>query len=181
MIVPVERKFKSIEEQRKNLLNEIAKLSHVQQNFKPAPDAWSILQVVNHLVHAETGIIKYMLKKIQGISTVEKAGIQAKLRLILLKIFLKSPLKFKAPKFLNVVHEEVYIYDNLNKQWGDVRAEFGKILDQLNPADAEKLLFKHPISGRFNIYQTMSFMREHIDHHIKQIGRIKANPNFPSK
>lgn len=181
MIVPVEKQFKSIEEQRRNLLDEIAKLSHTQQNFKPAPDSWSVLQVVNHLIHAETGIVKYMLKKMQGINTVEKAGIQAKLRLILLQGFLKSPLKFKAPKVLNIPQEDVYIYDNVSKQWSEVRSEFGKILDQLNPADAEKMLFKHPISGRFNIYQTMSFMREHIDHHIKQIGRIKAHPNFPAK
>lgn len=181
MIVPVEKKFKSIEDQRKNLLDEIAKLSHTQQNFKPAPDSWSILQVVNHVIHAETGVVKYMLKKMQGISTVEKSGMQAKLRWVVLKSFLKSPLKFKAPKVLNIPQEDVYIFDNVSKQWSGVRAEFAKILDQLNPADAEKLLFKHPISGRFNIYQTMSFMREHIGHHVKQIERIKSNPNFPAK
>lgn len=181
MIVPVEKQFKSIEEQRKNLLNEIAKLSHAQQNFKPAPEAWSILQVVNHLLYSETNIVKYMLKKIQGIATVEKAGVQAKLRSVMLNTFLKSPLKFKAPKAAMPVQEEVYIFENLRKQWNETRAGFAKILDQLNPADAEKLLFKHPISGKFNIYQTMSFMQEHIAHHIRQVQRIKASPNFPAE
>lgn len=179
MIVPVEKQFKSIEEQRKNLLDEIAKLSHTQQNFKPAPEAWSILQVVNHLLYAETNVVKYMLKKIQGIATVEKAGVQAKVRSAVLNTFLKSPLKFKAPKAAMPAQEEVYIFENLRRQWNEVRAEFGKILDQLNPADAEKLLFKHPISGKFNIYQTMSFLQEHIAHHIRQIGRIKSDPGFP--
>ncbi len=164
MIVPVEKQFKGIEEQRKNLLDEIAKLNHTQQNFKPAPESWSILQVVNHLLYAETNVVKYMLKKIQGIATVEKAGVQAKFRSLLLNTFLKSPLKFKAPKAAMPVQGEVYIFENLRKQWNETRAEFAKILDQLNPADAEKLLFKHPISGKFNIYQTMSFMQEHIAH-----------------
>lgn len=178
MIVPVEKQFKSIEEQRKILLDEISKLSHTQQNFKPSPESWSILQVVNHLLYAETNIVKYMLKKMQGIATVEKAGVQAKVRSIVLNTFLKSPLKFKAPKAAMPKQDEVYIFENLSKQWSEVRAEFGKILDQLNPADAEKLLFKHPISGKFNIYQTMSFMREHIEHHKKQIQRIKVSKSF---
>ena len=181
MIVPVEKQFKRIEEHRKSLLDEISKLSHTQQNFKPAPESWSILQVVNHLLYAETNVVKYMLKKIQGISTVEKAGVQAKFRSLLLNTFLKSPLKFKAPKAAMPAQEEVHIFENLLKQWNETRAEFGKILDQLNPADAEKLLFKHPISGKFNIYQTMSFMQEHIAHHIKQISRIKAHGSFPQK
>ncbi len=181
MIVPVEKQFKSIEEQRKNLLDEIAKLSHTQQNFKPSSESWSILQVVNHLLYAETNVVKYMLKKMQGIATVEKAGVQAKLRSVMLNTFLKSPLKFKAPKAAMPVQEEVYIYENLRKQWNETRAEFAKILDQLNPADAKKLLFKHPLSGKFNIYQTMSFMQEHIAHHIRQIERIKSDARFPAK
>ncbi|MDZ4844143.1 MAG: DinB family protein [Chitinophagales bacterium] len=181
MIVPVEKQFKSIEEQRKNLLDEIAKLSHAQQNFKPSPDAWSILQVVNHLLFSETNVVKYMLKKMQGIATVEKAGFQAKVRSVVLNSFLKSPFKFKAPKAAMPTQEEVYIFENLRKQWNETRSGFAKILDQLNPADAEKLIFKHPLSGKFNIYQTMSFMQEHVAHHIRQVARIKAHPNFPQK
>lgn len=180
MIVPVEKKFKEIEAQRKSLLDEIAKLSHAQQNFKPSPEAWSILQVLNHLVYAETNTVKYMHKKMQGIATVEKAGVSAKVRLFALNTFLRSPLKFKAPKAALPVQEDVYIFDNLRKQWDEVRSEFGEILDLLNPADADKLIFKHPISGKFNIYQTMSFIHEHIGHHIKQIERIKSSPLFPS-
>lgn len=179
MIVPVEKQFKSIEEQRKNMLNEIARLSHAQQNFKPSPEAWSILQVVNHLLFSETNVVKYMQKKMQGIATVEKAGVRAKARSIMLNTFLKSPLKFKAPKAAMPVQEEVYVFENLRRQWDETRSGFAKVLDQLNPADAEKLIFKHPISGKFNIYQTMSFLQEHIAHHIRQIQRIRNAPGFP--
>lgn len=179
MIVPVEKQFNKIEEQRKKLLDEVAKLSHDQQNFKPAPGAWSILQVINHLVYAETNTVKYMQKKLQGISSVEKAGVKARVRSLILSVALQMPVKYKAPKAALPVQEEVYIFDNLKMQWNDVRAEIAKILDQLNPADAEKLIFKHPVSGKFNIYQTISFLREHVDHHKKQVERIKANPVFP--
>lgn len=180
MIVPVEKQFNLIEGQRNELLGQVSRLSHQQQNFKPSPKEWSILQVLNHLVYAETNTVKYMTKKIQGIATAEKSGAYAKFRLLTLNMFLRSPLKFKAPKAALPVQEDVYVFDNVKKQWDDVRLQFKKILDQLGNADADKLIFKHPISGKFNIYQTMSFLQEHIEHHRKQIKRIKSSPLFPS-
>ncbi len=180
MIVPVEKHFNQIEAQRNALLNEISRLSHAQQNFKPSRESWSILQVLNHLVYSETNTVKYMNKKMLGIAAAEKSGIYAKVRMFVLNAFLRSPLKFKAPKAALPVQEEVYVFDNMKKQWDDVRFQFGKIIDQLGNADADKLIFKHPISGKFNIYQTMSFLEEHIEHHKKQIGRIKSSPLFPS-
>lgn len=180
MIVLIEKRFREIEAQRNTLLDDVAKLSHACQNFKPAPEAWSILQVLNHLIYAETNTVKYMNKKMLGITGVKKAGAMASVRSVVLNAFLRSPLKFKAPKAALPVMEDVYVFDNLRKQWNDVRAQFSKILDRIGTADAEKLVFKHPISGKFNIYQTMSFLEEHIEHHKKQIGRIKSSSSFPS-
>lgn len=180
MIVPVEKQFGRIEEQRRQLLDEVSKLSHGQQNFRPSPESWSILQVLNHLIFAETNTVKYLTKKMQGLATAEKSGLYAGIRLFTLNTFLRSPMKFKAPKAALPVQADVYVFDNVKKSWNDVRGQFGKILDQLGNADAEKLIFKHPISGKFNIYQTMSFLEEHIGHHKKQIERIKTSPSFPS-
>lgn len=180
MIVPVEKLFNKIEAQRKNLIDEVGKLTHEQQNFSPSPETWSILQVFNHLITAETNSLKYMSKKIQGIATIRKAGVPAMIRSALLKLFLKLPLKYKAPKGVNVDHEEIYFFENQAKQWDDLRSALGKFLDQLDPVAAQKLIFKHPISGRMNIYQTLSFLYEHMEHHKKQIERIKIHPEFPS-
>ncbi len=180
MIVPVEKKFTKIEEQRRKLLEEISKLTHEQQNFKPAPESWSIAQVLNHLIYAETNSVKYMQKKLQGVAAEPKSGIKEVFRSIMLNMFLRLPVKYKAPKAALPVQEEVYIFENLKTQWEGIRAEIKKILDQLDAASTEKLIFKHPIVGKFNIYQTMSFLVEHIEHHKKQIGRIKAERAFPA-
>jgi len=180
MIVAVEKQFKQVESQREQVLNDVMQLSHDQQNFKPDPESWSILQVLNHLIYSETNMVKYLQKKLLGVESTEKAGIQSSVRSTLLNIFLKLPIKYKAPYAAMPQQEEVYVFDNLKKQWDEVRAEFGKILDQLDTASANKLIFKHPVAGRFNIYQTLSFLQEHIDHHKKQIERIKKSSVFPS-
>ncbi len=179
MIVPVEKQFNALEAQRKQLLEAVSQLSHEQQNFKPSPEAWSVLQVLNHLIYAETNSVKYLQKKVQGIANIPKSGIQAMFRLFVLNTSLRSPLKFRAPKAALPPQEDVFIFDNLKDKWDANREEMRKILDGLDPSGANKLIFKHPVAGRFNIYQTMSFITEHIEHHKKQIERIKAAAGFP--
>ena len=179
MIVPIEKQFNKIEEQRRLLLDEIARLSHEQQNFKPSPEAWSILQVVNHLLYAEANSVKYLQKKMQGVSSVPKGGVLSGVRSFALNVALRLPVKYKAPKFALPVQEEVYVFENIREQWNEVRDEFRKILDQIDADTDEKLIFKHPVAGRLNIYQTLSFLHEHIEHHFKQVERIRTNPEFP--
>jgi len=180
VIFPVEKLFNKIEEQRKKLLGEVGKLTHQQQNFTPAAGAWSILQVFNHLIKAETGSLTYMSKKIQGIDQVKKAGFQARIRSAGLNLFLRLPVKYKAPAVVIAGQEEIYFFENLTKQWDELSSEFEKFLDQLDTVSANKLIYRHPAVGRMNIYQAMSFFYEHVEHHKKQIERIKGHPKFPS-
>lgn len=180
MIVSVEKHFNKIEEQRHRLLDEVLKLSHEQQNFKPSAKEWSIAQVLNHLIFSETNAVTYMQKKMLGVAAASDAGVLASVRSFLLRFFLRLPVKYKAPKVALPVQEEVYIVENLKIQWDAVRSDLKKILDQLDATSANKLIFRHPVSGRHNIFQAMTFLEEHIGHHKKQIERIKTSPQFPS-
>ena len=180
MILPIDRKFSQLENQRKQLLADIEKLSHEQQNFKVSQDSWSIFQVIAHLITAETNTLKYMKKKILGIDQVPKAGIVASLRAQTLNTFLKLPIKYKAPKAALPEFENVYFFENTKKEWDNLREQFITLLNQFDVKNSNKLIFKHPVAGRLNIHQALNFMEEHIIHHEKQIARIKNHPDFPS-
>ncbi len=181
MILTLEKQFNRLETQRKEIQNKLGKLTHAQLNFKPAEKEWSLLQVINHLIYAETNTVKYLNKKIQGLDSVKKSNLLAKLRLFILKLALRLPVKYKAPKAALPVQEEVYILENLITQWDEIRNQFKKILDGFDSKTSQKLLFKHPIAGRFDISQTLNFIAEHIEHHQPQIERIMKSPEFPSK
>ncbi|GIV33890.1 MAG: hypothetical protein KatS3mg031_1425 [Chitinophagales bacterium] len=180
MIVSLEKQFNALETQRKKLLSRIAGFSHEQQNYRPAPQAWSMLQVLNHLIYAEANTVKYLDKKILAVNSIPKSGAGSRIRLFILNSALRSPFRFKAPKAALPHQEEVYIFENLRAEWDQVRQQMHAFLNHLDAASARKLIFRHPIAGRFNIHQTLSFIEEHIRHHEKQIDRIAASSGFPT-
>lgn len=179
MILVLEKGFERLEKQRKDILSEVRGLTNVQQTWRPAPDAWCLLEVFVHLMTAEGNGLMYMTKKVQGIDDLEKGGISSNLRLALLNSFLRLPVKFEAPAGARFQPREYYDFKEIEAEWNELRTEWQEFLDEFDKDSAEKLLFKHPVMGRFNLEQTLRFMFEHVDHHRAQIKRIMDNPDFP--
>ena len=180
MILVIEKQFERLEQQRKQLLEDATTMTHVQLTYRPEPTAWCILEVFVHLMTAETNGLRYMEKKLQGdLESMERSGMTAQIRAGLLNGFLRLPIKYKAPEVASFEQREYYDLKEIRAEWDELRAHWHEFLDQFDKPSAEKLIFKHPIAGRFNILQTLKFMYEHVDHHVKQVERIKSNPNFP--
>ncbi len=179
MILEIEKAFDSFEELRVNTLKDLDKLSKEQLHFKPLPDSWSITETLHHLYLAELGTYQYMGKKIQVADTLQKSGFKHAWNTFLLKIFLRSPLKFKLPKKAPIVPTGNISYGDLTAQWNQLRKDFLELLHHFDAASSQKLLFKHPIAGYINAHQALSFLAEHFKHHLKQLARIQHDAKFP--
>lgn len=181
MVLIVEKEFEVLENQRKAWLQAASELSEAQLTFRPAPDAWCILEVFVHLITAESNGLKYVNKKILGdLNKIEKAGLGSTLRAALLKFALRLPIKFKAPPAATFTPREHYNYGEIKEEWDNLRQGWFDFLDQLDKPTVNKPLFKHPMAGKINMQQALQFMYEHVEHHKKQVERIKANPDFPT-
>ena len=181
MIVKLEPYFRKLEKQRKNLFKQLDQLSEEQLQYKPDANSWSIVQVCWHLIKAEENSAKYMRKKLKGLDKIDNAGLGAKMRLKFLNSLVGTKIKFKAPKVVELKEEETagLSYADIKENWDRVRSDLQFLADKLDHKASEKMIFKHPILGRFNIYQAFSFMETHVGHHLHQIDRIKASPGFP--
>lgn len=89
----------------------------------------------------------------------------------MLVIFLKLPLKFKAPKQVSKVPEQISL-EELQTYYDKNSAAFKKILNDLPVELEDKFIFKHPRSGLLNIDQTLNFVREHYLHHERQLNAL---------
>lgn len=150
-----------------------------QQNFKPAPDKWCMLQVAQHVMASEAGTLRFF-KKYPPIKTGLAGQISGFIRSLALTVALKLPLKFKAPKVPDLNPQTAIPWDQTEPEWVTIRAELDNYFNSFPPEKSGYIVFKHPVGGKFNISQTLDFLLEHINHHLLQLQRIQQAEGYPA-
>ena len=168
----IEKRFQQIEQQRIFLLTALRDRSVEELTYQPAPGKWSLMQILAHLVTAEKMSLAYLQKKILGIDDATDTGWKEDLRIGLLKISQRLPLKFKAPGRVVESTPAYTSFDQLRSDWDSVRAQLAEILERFPENRLKRKVYKHPFAGMLNITQMLIFFREHITHHQPQIRRV---------
>ncbi len=142
-----------------------------------SPEAgWNMLQVMEHVITSEKGTLEYMKRKTQApYNEIPIAGEENSAKSDQLITALKSDRKWKAPDILPEP-TGAQSFENMLAYWDGVHDEYEAFLNQLNPAYYDREIFKHPFTGRLNLYQTLDFLTNHIVHHGHQINRLCALP-----
>lgn len=165
---------------RQQFIQAASGLTTEQAQFKSSPDAWSVVDIVEHLVWAEQGGINGMWKALEGIKSNKPlwTGDAIHRGLSIEEIIEKTwQPKEKAPEIAK-------------PKWGGpvdfwiaslnacqlVLEALGKALAGF---DLEQIIHPHPISGPLNVLQRMEFLRFHLNRHQAQVERIKSHPDFP--
>ena len=163
--------FISLEEDRKKLLASVKALSTEKQQHAPE-GKWSIQQILAHLIAAEKLSIMYLHKKMLGIKEVEDTGVLEEIKMIVLQLSQRLPLKFKAPRAVVENTPSYATFEELTADWDKTRAELKTLLEKFEDSQIRKKIYKHIRAGRLNIQHTLMFFREHIIHHTPQIKKL---------
>jgi hypothetical protein len=165
--------FEKLEQQRVEIIDQIKSLSSEKFNHQPASGKWSIAQILTHIITAEQLSLSYMKKKMPAIGELADSGIGESFRLGLLVVSQRIPaLKFKAPPVVVKSTPAPYSIQEVMEKWAQHRADLKSFLETVEDKHVRKVLFKHPIAGRFDTRQAVVFFREHIIHHTPQIKRL---------
>lgn len=167
----LEYHFDRLEQIKTEILSKISDLTDKDLELS-AVGKWSLAQVLMHIITSEQLALNYMRKKSLGIDQLEKSGALEPLKLLLLKISQRLPIKYKAPK---VIVEKTPTFPNKTEMvniWDGDRRQLKLFLSGIAERDIDKKVFKHPIAGMFNAAQGLDFLREHIIHHKPQINRL---------
>lgn len=174
----LQRQFEQMEAVRESIFEMLKFYSPEQLAFKPAPDKWSVIQVLQHLLISEQGTYRYLTRKNQA-ESLPAAGWGAGGRSLLLNLVLKSPLRFKAPENLPQPEGDLP-FDVLMREWQVVREALRGFAQTFPPERLKSAIFRHPFAGYFNLSQTFKFIDKHVRHHRRQIRRILDAPGFPA-
>ena len=175
MISELRRRSESLEESRRRFVHQVEVLTVAQQDFRPSSSSWSAVQVVHHVMLAERESLRFIQGgREPGARSLKHAALSA-----LVRVMLASGLRLKAPLESIKPKEELSLKE-VSKQWTRVRQDLQIYLDRIPEDGLERLVFRHPIAGPFNIVQTLGFFSAHLRHHERQLHRVRRAPGFPS-
>jgi hypothetical protein len=166
-----------LETTKKNVLEATKGLSEEQWNFKPAPDRWSVAQVMEHIAASED-FIREMLKEKVMMAPAGDAGRDVKKTDdSVLAMVPDRTHKAQAPEPL-VPTNRFGSPESSIKHFVESRAtteEFLKTTTGLRDHVMDSPL------GKLDGYEFVLFIAAHSERHTKQINEVKADPNFPKK
>ena len=166
----LEKNYKKLFTGYDALLQKCSELTFEELNTPISEHKWSIAQVLAHINLSINNSVIYLNKKLQKPEMIPNSNWSTKFRSLLLNWALKSDIKFKAPKGIDIVPEKIS-FDEIRSEWIKQNRNLVTILDSIPESLLKKAVFRHPAVGRITLNNMLEFTHFHIDHHQKQINR----------
>ena len=169
--------FDDIDATRARLLQTVEGLSADEQNFRPAPEKWSVAEVVEHLSIIESRVARLLGKLLEKAEAEAGAGSAgAAFAPVSVAEFVEASRaqKLEAPE--NVRPAGAPLADSL-EALRDSRAALHALRPRVEQTDCAAARFPHPIWGPLNLYQWLLFVGAHEARHIAQIEALKETMN----
>lgn len=164
----LQRRFERLEATRRKVLVRLEGQDRAKLNRPRADGGWSALQVLHHVISAEAGTLRYISKKMRAGTSLPRAGLMSRLRLLVLQVANASPLRFRAPGATADVPAEIEP-DELRARWDEVRTGWAELLDGFPEELLDRMTFRHAVVGLMGLPDTLDFLRSHLAHHARQV------------
>jgi uncharacterized damage-inducible protein DinB len=166
------RAFESLEADRARVLAQLAEWPTASISFRPAPNAWSAPEVLDHVVRSETGITASMRRNLQ---TPHILGGEDRLKVATLYEALRSERKFEVPAGAEAAHPDPRTtLPEVASRWERSRMALGSFMERLTAADLSYGLFCHPFAGWMTFGEVLEHFSTHLYHHEFQLARLRA-------
>jgi DinB family protein len=172
-----DRALQYLESTKKNVLEATKGLSEEQWNFKPAPDRWSVAQVMEHIAAAEDFLRDVTKEKVMAGPAGEAGRDIKKTDEAVLTMVPDRSHKAQAPEPL-VPSNRFGSPDASVRHFVESRSATEDFLK--SAAGLRDHVMDSPL-GKLDGYEFVLFIAAHSERHTKQINEVKADPNFPKK
>lgn len=170
-----EKGLQYLEKTKKDVLDATKGLSAAQWNFKPAPDKWSVAEVVEHIAAAEDLLRGMTAEQAMKGPAAPDRDLKKTDDAVLAMIPDRSH-KAQAPEPLKPTNRFGSPEGTL-KHFVESRAKTEEFLK--TTPDLRMHTMDSPLGMKLDAYEWVLFIAAHSERHTKQILEVKADPNFP--
>lgn len=169
MIEPLATQFDGLESARQATEAQLAALTPAQAAFREDDAAWTVAEVLDHVVRVERQVLEGARKP----NVQRTVWRRRRIRRLLTWLVFGFGVRIKVPERVrHVTPERGADLAGARARWGDVRAEWRQFLSTVTPDQLDLLAIKHPLAGPFTYRDVLKFLEWHLRHHRRQIGRI---------
>ena len=165
---------------RRRLLATVENLTAAQAAFKPAPEEWSVLENIEHLVLAEVSGVSKIWQAADSfregvpVFTGEHTNRGLSIDEVVARTW--KPKEIAPPIATPHIGGPLQYWITYTESCQAVLDRLGTALDGL---DLEQVIFPHFLSGPLDARQRLEFLRFHLDRHRSQILRLFDHASFP--
>jgi len=167
-----------LESTRQAVIDATKGLSEAQWNFKPAPERWSVAQVMEHIAAAEDYIRGMVTEKVMTAPPRPAAEDVAAIDEMVIKMIPDRSVKRQAPEPL-VPGNRFGSPEGSLKHFLEARSTTEDFLKKT--PDLREHAVDSPMGKKLDAYEWILFISAHSERHTKQILEVKADPNFPKR
>lgn len=170
----IRHQFERIDRRTKIIFGLLQSVTPDQYHTHPHPGQWTMLQIANHLYLSERSSLLYLRKKMSYPETLPSYSVFSWKTYFMVWLVLNTPKKIKAPAAIDMwTQTKILEPPSLEIKWNELHQELSAFIEEQYPKFGRHLVFNHPFAGRLTMRQMLMFFCDHMDHHIRQMRRVR--------
>ena len=171
MLTKLKQQVGALDRQRAALLAQSQTWTEEQLRFRPSPASWSALEVIDHVVKVEGGVLAQVQKSLpQG----SRVTLRDRLGSEMIVALFRSRRRVKVPpSAAAMLPAEVDGLQRVVEPWSTIRLSWSALLETISPEQMRRGVFRHPVGGWMTPAVTLRFLVAHTLHHGFQLERLE--------
>jgi uncharacterized damage-inducible protein DinB len=168
--------YEAIDRTREQFYRRVEGLSDEQATARPAPEAWSVAEIAEHLALIERSVLRLMKNVLAQIEAAggrtDGDGAASSMKPFSLECHVERSRreKYVAPEMARP-KGEARLADSL-AHLRRSREELRGLRLRIEAADLNEVSYPHPAFGPLNVYEWLAFIGIHEARHLKQAEAV---------
>ena len=164
--------FQQLQVQRGETLAPLSQWSPQRLSFRLCPGSWCAIEVLDHIVRAETGT---MADVQNGLKNPHLLGSEVRPGIAALQQALLSNGSFRVPPEANAIYPDPHAtLPDVLARWDRSRRKLGQLVSEVGPAISGHGVFHHPFAGWMTFVEVLDHFAAHLHHHRFQLARLES-------
>lgn len=170
MLSKIQALVSDLEDRKSELINYLASYSDDLLQFRPKPDRWSMLMILQHIILGEQGI---RLSEAELRSNPVRHRLKPGNMLAVVIDVLEKDIPVEVPD-ISAEPDGSMELDELIALWDQERKMLCDLLEDITAETVNDVMFSHPAAGPLDPLGTLKLAVAHFDTHRRQIDTLRS-------